>query len=693
MRQTLSAKLTATLAAILVATQLAACSSAQPDVESAPREWKASSGIDITDIDHDVRPQDDFYRHVNGGWLDRSAIPADRSRWGSFDELRERSEQQVLAIVQRAAESSLEAEQNSQTQKVGDLYRAFMDRERINSLGTEPLTDALNRIDALNSQPELVTYWGTVQSRLGAAPVGLFVSQDPGDSSRYIPQLTQTGLGLPDRDYYLEDDERSRDIIESYRAHIETMFELAGLSGGASAAIRIIALETALAERQWSRVANRDRQATYNLMSLPDIEALAPDLSWSAYFTAAGIPPAHQGAVNVRQPDYFDEVAAISQEIPLSHWQDYHRFHLLRQAAPWLSDDLLAEHFAFNGRILSGQPEIRPLEKRAVALVEGSLGFMVGRMYVDEHFPPEAAERMNVMVTNLREAFAEALDELDWMTEATRAEAHAKLASFNTKIGQPEVWRDYDCLEIDPTDLFGNVVRSSRCEYQRRIDRLGQPVDRDEWFMTPQTVNAYYSPAMTEIVFPAAILKPPFFDVDADPAVNYGAIGAVIGHEITHGFDDQGRRMDGEGNMRDWWSSADEERFMARAARMIDQYDAYSPLEGMNINGALALGENIADLGGVRIALAAWRRSLDDSEASVIDGLSGEQRFFMGWAQIWRTLYRDEALRRHLITGPHSPGPYRVKGVLSNLPEFHEAFSVEPGDPMYRAPEQRVEIW
>lgn len=680
--------LATTLLGLLAAVLLSACSSVQTEA-SHP----LASGIKVADLDQNVRPQDDFYRHVNGGWLDRNSIPADRSRWGSFDELRERSEQQVLAIVRRAAAASPTAARHSETQKVGDLYRAFMDRDRINSLGSLPLTGALERIDALHSQPALVSYWGSLQSRPGTAPLGLFVSQDPGDSSRYIPQLTQSGLGLPDRDYYLETDPRSRDIIASYRAHITRMFELAGLPNAAAAAIRIIALETALAELQWSRVANRDRQATYNLMSLPDIEGLAPQLSWSSYFTAAGIPAAHQGAVNVRQPDYLAALGALSQEIPLGHWQDYHRFHLLRQAAPWLSDDLVAEHFAFSGRILSDQPEIRPLEKRAVALVESALGFMVGRMYVDAHFPPEAAERMNVMVTNLRAAFAEALNQVDWMTEATRSEAQAKLERFNTKIGQPEIWRDYDCLDIDATDLFGNVLSSQRCEYQRRVDRLGQPVDRDEWFMTPQTVNAYYSPAMTEIVFPAAILQPPFFDVDADPAVNYGAIGAVIGHEITHGFDDQGRRVDGEGNLRDWWSPEDEERFMARAQRMIDQYDAYTPLEGMNINGELALGENIADLGGVRIALAAWRRSLDGSEAAVIDGLSGEQRFFMGWAQIWRTLYRDEALRRHLITGPHSPGPYRVKGVLSNLPEFHQAFAVEPGDPMYRPPEQRVKIW
>lgn len=688
MRQMSSPILVTIVILLLTPLLLSACASTAPTTDRQP-----SSGIDVAGVDPQVRPQDDFYRHVNGGWLDRTTIPADRSRWGSFDELRERSEQQVLTIVQRAAESAPEAEKNSQQQKVGDLYRAFMDRERVNALGTAPLRDALESIDGLDSHRDLFAYWGAVQNRLGSAPVGLFVSQDPGDSSRYIVQLSQTGLGLPDRDYYLKDDDESQDIIASYRSHIERLFGLAGLSDGAVAADRIIELETAIAEGQWSRVANRDRKATYNLMSLADIEALAPRLAWSAYFSAAGIPQAHRDAVNVRQPDYLSRVAELSHEIPLSAWRDYHRFHLLRQAAPWLDDALVAEHFDFNGHVLNGQPEIRPLEKRSVGLVENALGFMVGKMYVDEHFPPEAAARMDVLVTNLREAFAEALDELDWMTESTRAEAHAKLARFNTKIGQPEVWRDYDCLEIDATDLFGNVVRSNRCEYQRRIDRLGQPVDRDEWFMTPQTVNAYYSPAMTEIVFPAAILQPPFFQVDADPAVNYGAIGAVIGHEITHGFDDQGRRVDGEGNLRDWWRAEDEQRFMARAQRMIDQYDDYSPMEGMNINGALALGENIADLGGVRIALAAWRRSLDGEDAPMIDGLTGEQRFFMGWAQIWRTLYRDEALRRHLITGPHSPGPYRVKGVLSNLPAFHRAFDVEPGDPMYRAPEQRVEIW
>ncbi len=677
--------------AVLCASLLWACAAAPtpPDAERAP----AASGVAVDNMDPSIRPQDDFYLHVNGGWLAHTEIPADRSRWGSFDTLRERSEQQILAIIDEAAEQAPSAEPGSDAQKVGDLFRSFMDTERIEALGVTPLSGLLADIDGLANAGDLVDHWAQTRKQVGASPLALFVSQDPGDSNRYVVQLTQSGLGLPDRDYYLTEDERSREIIARYRAYIEQLFDLAELPGGQAAAARIIALETALAEAQWSRVRNRDPVATYNLVSVEELTASVPGLAWSRHLAAADIPTEHQAAINVRQPDYLEALADIMADTPLSHWRDYHRFHLLRRAAPWLDDRFVEAHFDFNGRTLSGQPEMRPRHERARATVEGSLGFMVGRMYVERHFPPEADERMDAMVGNLLEAFAVMLDELEWMTDTTRAEAHTKLARFNTKIGQPDVWRDYDCLEIDAEDLFGNMLRSNACEYARNVERLGQPVDRDEWFMTPQTVNAYYSPAMTEIVFPAAILQPPFFDLSADPAVNYGAIGAVIGHEITHGFDDQGRRRDGEGNLRDWWTEEDEAEFNARAQRMIDQYDGYSPIEGMTINGALALGENIADLGGVRMAYKAWQRSLDGQEAPVIDGLTGEQRFFMGWAQIWRTLYRDEALRRQLITGPHSPGRYRVIGVLSNLPEFHAAFGVEPGDPMYRAPEERVEIW
>ncbi len=678
-------------AVMLGATFLWSCAATPEPSPSEPEP--AASGIEMAYLDSSVRPQDDFYLHVNGGWLDRNEIPADRSRWGSFDTLRERAERQVLAIIEEAAEQAPYAEHGSDVQKVGDLYRAFMDTERIEALGAEPLRDPLAEIAALTSRDDLVSYWAQTRMQAGSAPLAAFVSQDPGDSSRYIVQLTQAGLGLPDRDYYLQEDEQSREIMTRYRGFIERLYELAGLPNGQAAAARIIALETALAEAQWSRVRNRDPVATYNLLPVADLAGDVPGVSWSAFFAAADIAAEHQDAINVRQPDYIEAVAEILAQTPLSHWQDYHRFHLMRSVAPLLSDDFVEAHFDFNGRVLSGQPEMRPREKRARGTVERHLGFMVGRKYVERHFPPEAAERMDAMVGNLLETFAVMLDELEWMTEPTRAEAHAKLERFNTKIGQPDVWRDYDCLEIAADDLMGNVLRSSACEYARMVGRLGQPVDRDEWFMTPQTVNAYYSPAMTEIVFPAAILQPPFFDVTADPAVNYGAIGAVIGHEITHGFDDQGRRRDGEGNLRDWWTTEDEEEFNRRAQRMVEQFDGYSPLEGMAINGALALGENIADLGGVRMAFKAWQRSLDGQEAPVIDGLTGEQRFFMGWAQIWRTLYREEALRRQLITGPHSPGRYRVIGIVSNLPEFHAAFGVEPGDPMYRAPEERVEIW
>ncbi len=674
---------------------LLACASTP---ESAPESANAPSlhsGIDVENLDPETRPQDDFYQYINGGWLASNTIPADRSRWGTFDTLREAAEAQVLVLIEDAAAEaeSGAAEVGSDSQKIGDLYRSYMDTERVEALGAAPLAPLLAEIDAVNSTDALIALWGDASRQQTSAPIAPFIGQDPGDSSRYIVQLTQSGLGLPDRDYYLGDDARSREIVRAYRDHIERMFELAGLDNGTGAAARIIALEGRLAEAHWSRVRNRDRTATYNPHDPDALARLAPAIDWQRYLAAADLDPADVDVINVRQPDYLAALGEVIDDVPLSHWQDYHRFHLIRRSAPWLSEAFEEERFDFYGRTLSGQPEMRPRERRGMGLVESALGFMVGRLYVDAHFPPDAAARMDEMVTNLLAAFAQSIDDLDWMSDETRVEAHAKLARFNTKIGAPTQDRDYDCVEVRADDLFGNVLRSDACEHARQVERLGGPVDREEWFITPQTVNAYYSPAMNEIVFPAAILQPPFFDVNADPAVNYGAIGAVIGHEITHGFDDQGRRMDGDGNLRDWWTEQDAERFSAQADAMVAQYDAFRPLEDMNINGALALGENIADLGGLSVAYRAWRRSLDGEASPVLDGFTGEQRLFAGWGQIWRTLYREEALRRHLITGPHAPGRYRVLGIVSNLPEFHQAFDVEPGDPMYRSPEERIRIW
>ncbi|MDP4537927.1 M13 family metallopeptidase [Alkalimonas collagenimarina] len=659
------------------------------DVAATQSQPALSSGIELENLDRTVEPQQNFFRFVNGQWLERTEIPADRARWGSFDELREAAEQQVLTIIQELAATP--QEQDSEGQKIADLFRSYLDTDTIERLGLTPLQSHFAAIDALESHTDLTTLWGQWQSIRTGTPLVVFVGQDQRQSDQYITATSQSGLGLPDRDYYLKDDERSLKLLEEYQAMIAQFWQLAGWDEGDKAAETIVAIERQLAEIQWSRVQNRDRNATYNKMTLAELAEAAPGMDWSSLFQAAELGDID--ALVVRQPSYFSAFAELQQQISIADWQQYLRFHLLRGNASMLPAAFDEASFNFYGKTLSGQQEQRSREKRAVNTTERMLGFLIGKEYVARHFQPEAKERMDELVQNLKVAFKEAIDQLEWMSDDTKVEAQAKLASFNTKIGYPDVWRDYDCLTIAADDLIGNARRSAECEYERMIARLGQPVNRDEWGMTPQTVNAYYSSTMNEIVFPAAILQPPFFDVNADDALNYGAIGGVIGHEITHGFDDQGRRSDGEGNLRDWWTESDERQFSERAQRMIDQYSAFNPIDDLYLQGALGLGENIADLGGLTVSYRAYQNSLEGQPAPVIDGFTGEQRFFMGWGQIWRIKFRDEALRQQVITGPHSPGKYRVLGTLSNMPEFYQAFDVQPGDGMYREEDVRVKIW
>ncbi|TRW49683.1 M13 family metallopeptidase [Aliidiomarina halalkaliphila] len=674
---------------VALALGLAACSDApRSTVETEQAQQQTVSGIELHNMDTSVRPQDNFFRYVNGGWLANTEIPSDRARWGSFDELREAAEEHVQAIVQEFA--AVDAEAGSNQQKIGDLYRSYMDEERIESLGLSPLSADFETIAALSSHDELVRYWGEQQRYRAGTPFAIFVGQDQMQSDQHITAISQSGLGLPDREYYLASDDRNAQIRSAYTDFIATLWDAAEWEGGEEAAQRILAVETAIAEHHWTRIQNRDRLATYNKLTIAELNEVAPGLAWDQVFAHAGL---EIDEVVVRQPAYLTSFAAMYQDISVEEWQDYLRFHTLRSAASMLPEAFASASFDFYGRTLQGLQEQRSRERLAVSTVESVLGFMVGEEYVARHYQPEAEVRMAEMVDNILVAFGEAIDDLDWMTEETKQEAHAKLATFNTKIGYPEVWRDYDCVTIDSTDLVGNMRRAASCEYDRNIARLGQEVDPTDWGMTPQTVNAYYRATMNEIVFPAAILQPPFFNVDADDAVNYGAIGAVIGHEIVHGFDDQGRRSDGEGNLRDWWSPVDEERFRARADLMVEQFNAFNPIDDLHLQGALMLGENIADLGGLNVALRAYRNSLEGNEAPEIDGFTGEQRFFAGWGQIWRIKFRDEALRRQVIVGPHSPGKYRVLGPLSNMPEFYEAYGVEAGDPMYRDEEVRVKIW
>jgi len=654
-----------------------------------PRQQALGLGVDLGSFDTTVRPQDDFFRYVNGGWLESTEIPEDRARYGAFDQLQETAEANLRTIVEELAADDFEP--GSEAQKIGAMYASFMDEARLEELGAAPLREELERIAAISTVDELVAAFGAAPLSGWSAPVSHFINQDQGQSDRYIVYLSQSGLGLPDRDFYLRDDPRSREILASYRTMAERLLGMAGIANPARVAANVVALETRIAGHHWTRVQNRDRQATYNLTTVKDLTARAPRFAWARYLESAQLGQVEE--LVVRQPDYLDALARMVHEVPLATWKRYLTWNMVRNSAPFLSRDFVDAHFDFYGRVLQGTQENRPRWKRGVSLVNMTLGDALGKVYVERHFPPEGKERMERLVANLKVAFGHAIDELDWMGDTTKEEARAKLTRFDSKIGHTEKWKDYSELTVGGDDLAGNLRRAGQVEYRRQVAKLGQPIDRDEWFMTPQTVNAYYNPMLNEVVFPAAILQPPFFNLEADEAVNYGAIGGAIGHEITHGFDDQGRRSDGEGNLRDWWTPEDEERFRQRAQLLIDQFSAYEPLPGMHINGELALGENIADLGGLSVAYRAYQLSLGGKESPVIEGFTGSQRVFLGWAQVWRIKFRDEALRTQLMTGPHSPGRYRVIGPLSNMPEFYAAFGVEEGDGMYRPAEVRAKIW
>lgn len=645
-------------------------------------------GVDTTAFDRSVRPQDDFYRFANGGWLRDTQIPADRASVGAFIQLRDESEAALRTLVEQTAASSHPA--GSETQKVADLYRSFMDTAAVERLGVQPIQGELRRIRALSSRSQLPAFFAA-NARVGiGAPIAFSVSADQKNSRQHTVYLSQSGLGLPDRDYYLQEGERFQRIRDAYVSYMETLLRLAGEPNPTARARAVLAFETEVARRQWDRTRNRDRNATYNPATVAQLRTQAPGFDWGAWLAAGG---ADVQNVVVRQPSYLTALDSVLATTDLSAIKAYATVRLLDASAPYLSRPFVDAAFDFRGRALSGLQENRPRWKRGIGTVEGALGEALGKMYVERHFRPEQKARMQELVQNLTTAYRRSIDSLEWMTPATRAQAQDKLAKFTVKIGYPDRWRDYSALEIRPGDLVGNMRRTREFEYARMIDRLGKPVDRTEWGMTPQTVNAYYNSVNNEIVFPAAILRPPFFNFEADDAVNYGAIGAVIGHEISHGFDDQGRKSDGEGNLRDWWSAEDAAAFEQRANALVAQYGEYAPLEGAPVNGRLTLGENIGDLSGLAVAYRAYKLSLGGKEAPVIDGFTGDQRFFLGWAQVWRSKAREEALRQQLLTDPHSPGMYRTNGVLVNMPEFYEAFGVKEGDRMYKPARERVKIW
>jgi putative endopeptidase len=654
-----------------------------------------SSGLELQWLDKNVRPQDDFFQFMSGKWLATVEIPADRARFGSFDQLRDLSEQRSFDIIKNlAADSKLQAGSNQK--KIADLYNSFMDETRAESLDIQPLQGEFARIDGVNNKAEMPALMAHLAKRGVALPLQAGINQDARDSSVYAVYLNQGGLGLPDRDYYLkQDDAKLKGFRAAYIKHIASMLSMAKVSSEDTAektALDIMALETAIAKIQWSKVENRNPVKTYNKTEIAKLAELMPNFDWNAYFASAGSKD-KMSYVIVRQPGYLTGLAQIIADTPLATWQAYFKWQTLNAYAPFLSKRFVDQDFAFSSVTLRGIPTNQARWKRGVARIEEGMSEALGQLYVEKHFPPEYKAKMQALVSNLMLAYQQSIQTLSWMGDDTKKEALAKLAKFTPKIGYPDQWRDYSKLEIAKDDLVGNIMRGRELEYQRQLAKLGKPVSRKEWGMSPQTVNAYYNSRQNEIVFPAAILQPPFFNAKADDAVNYGGIGAVIGHEISHGFDDSGSQSDGDGNLRDWWSKEDKANFGKLTSALVAQYSAYSPLPGYQLNGALTLGENIADNSGLAIAYKAYQISLGGKTAPVIDGYTGNQRLFMGWGQVWRGKAREAEAIRLIATDPHSPAMFRGNGPLTNLPEFYSAFGVKPGDKMYVAPEQRTTIW
>ncbi len=647
------------------------------------------SGIELEYVSSTLKPGADFYLYANDGWLENTEIPADQSNWGSFSVIDDAVKANIRAIIEEAA--AAHAPEGSDAQKVGDFFKSYTNVELRNQLGTKPIEPLIDAIRAVDDTQGLAAQAASLFRRGLVGPFAGFVSADAKQSDQYAIYMTQTGITLPDRDYYLEDKPQYKQALADLETYIADMFGIFEQPDPAGAAKRIVALETKLANIFWDRETNRDPVKTYNKQSRESLISLVSNFGMETFLNGSGV--GDQTEFIVRQPSYFEGLNDLFAEVPLETWKEFFVFQVVDAFAVDLSEDIERRHFEFHQTALTGVEEQKPLWRRGVEASNGILGEMVGKLYVEKHFPPEAKRRMDELVGNLKKAFAKRIVELEWMSPVTKKAAHEKLSKFTTKIGYPDEWKDYSKLVIKADDLVGNYLRAAEVEHQRELDKLGGPIDRNEWFMTPQTINAYYNPTMNEIVFPAAILQPPFFHLDADDAVNYGGIGGVIGHEISHGFDDKGSQYDGDGNLRMWWSQDDRAEFEKRAGELVEQYNGYRPFDDMHVNGTFTLGENIGDLGGMAVALEAYRMSLDGEEAPVIEGLTGEQRFFHGWAQIWRRLYREQELRKRLVQDPHSPSQYRCNGILSNMDAFYEAFDIKPGDAMYIAPDDRVRIW
>ncbi|MDP2118105.1 MAG: M13-type metalloendopeptidase [Brevundimonas sp.] len=645
-------------------------------------------GFDLAGRDMSVRPGDDFMRHAKGSALDRMQIPSDRTSYGAFALLRELSDNRVKAMIE-ALIARTDLVPGSDEQKIADAYRSYMDEDRIEALDARPLQPYLAAIRAANTHDAMAVYMGQTQGRVGASIFGTGISIDQKAPTRYVVSTGQSGIGLPNRDYYLDARWAQQKVL--YQAYVARMLEMIGWENPTAAAEAIVAFETRLAEAHWTPIRNRNRDETYNEYTIAQLASEAPGFAWQDYYTAIGVGDVPR--LVVRQNTAMPLMAAIYAETPIEVIQAWQAFHSVDGAAPRLSRRFADAQWEFRSRDLQGQPMQRSRDKRGISFAEGMLGEAVGRQYVAEYFPAESRAQMEELVANLRIALGNRIPNYSWMSDETKAAALDKLAKFTVKIGYPDKWRDYSALEVRPDDLFGNTERAGQFRWQYQLNRLNDPVDKDEWGMTPQTVNAYYNSANNEIVFPAAILQPPFFDPTADAAVNYGAIGGVIGHEIGHGFDDQGSKSDGDGVLRNWWTPEDKANFDALTARLGAQYDTYEPLPGFFLQGGLTMGENIGDAAGVAVGLEAYHLSLNGRPSPVLDGTTGDQRFFYGWAQVWQTLYREEALRQQVTVGPHSPAEFRVIGPLRNVDAWYEAFDVQPGDRYYLTPEERVRIW
>ncbi len=660
---------------------------AQEDA-SVSMQKPVQSGIIKDNMDPSVKPGDNFTAYVNGSWMKTTEIPNDKSSYGIGTILHEESEDKVKAIIEEAASGNFAV--GSDEQKVGDLYASYMNMEKRNAIGTAPLKSEFEKIDAISNYDELAVYFGYANRKNTKVPLGLFVYQDFKNPDVYTVYTWQSGLGLPDREYYLKTDERSEEIKGKYVEHVAKMFDLAGLPNGAEAAKTVMALETTLAKEHLEKEKTRDLVSLYNMLEVSTLPEVMPDFNWTGFLKEIGLEK--QEKLGVLMMDYTKALNGIITSTDLDKWKAYLKWSVIDANASRLNTALDEQNFAFYSKELRGTKEQRPLWRRGVSAVSGSLGEVVGKVYVKKHFPPEAKKRMETLVDNLLKAYEVSIKELDWMSDATKTEALDKLSKFTPKIGYPDKWKSYD-IDIKADDLYGNMQRVTEMEYLRELNKLGKPIDKEEWRMNPQTVNAYYNPTMNEIVFPAAILQPPFFDLEAEDAVNYGTIGAVIGHEIGHGFDDTGSTFDGDGAMRNWWTESDKEEFKKRTGNLIAQYNEFEVLPDLNVNGEFTLGENIGDLGGLSIALKAYEISLDGKDGPELDGFTAKQRVFIGWAQGWCGKSREEALRVQVSSDPHSPRDFRVNGVVRNIPEFYEAFDVKEGDALYLAPEERVKIW